>query len=111
MQKSVVFYVVFMALLLALGAAAAVWLFPLGLPFLALAVWWSLYFFSIRYTRESDRLVIRSGVLLKSEKIIPLSNILWRTSVQFPFSDSSALTILHTCGGNRVIFGGFSTDC
>ena len=109
MRKSAVIYVVscIAAALCAVGIAfLSFWLLPL---LLAVVTWWSIYYFRLRYQLEDDCLVIYSGAVLRSVRIIPLSNILWKTSISFPFSEHSALTVIHTCGGRSVIFGGFST--
>ncbi len=111
MQKTAAFYIISSLFLGGCAAVAAFWNVLAALPLLIILLWWTLFFKSIHYHIDGDRLTILSGVLLKSEKIIPLSNILWKTSVKFPFSDTSALTIIHTCGGKWAIFGEFSTRC
>ena len=68
---------------------------------LAAAYFWA-RFRSIEYIRDGERLVIRSGVLIKTEKIILNSRVLWKSTVTlcgvFMFS------VLHTASGRAAVF-------
>ena len=84
--------------LIAAGAAAA-----------AASVWWSLYYFTAHYTLSNNVVEITSGIILRRHRSIPLSNILWEMRLTSPFFRGSAMSVLHTSGGNAVVFCDFST--
>ena len=84
--------------LIAAGAAAA-----------AVSVWCSLYYFTAHYTLSNNVVEITSGIILRRHRSIPLSNILWEMRLTSPFFRGSAMSVLHTSGGNAVVFCDFST--
>ena len=84
--------------LIAAGAAAA-----------AVSVWWSLYYFTAHYTLSNNVLEITSGIIFRRHRSIPLSNILWEMRLTSPFFRGSVMSVLHTSGGNAVVFCDFST--
>ena len=84
--------------LIGAGAAAA-----------AVSVWWSLYYFTAHYTLSNNVVEITSGIILRRHRSIPLSNILWEMRLTSPFFRGSAMSVLHTSGGNAVVFCDFST--
>lgn len=84
--------------LIATGAAAA-----------AVSVWWSLYYFTAHYTLSNNVVEITSGIIFRRHRIIPLSNILWEMRLTSPFFRGSVMSVLHTSGGNAVVFCDFST--
>lgn len=84
--------------LIAAGAAAA-----------AVSVWWSLYYFTAHYTLSNNVVEITSGIILRRHRSIPLSNILWEMRLTSPFFRGSVMSVLHTSGGNAVVFCDFST--
>ena len=84
--------------LIAAGAAAA-----------AVSVWGSLYYFTAHYTLSNNVVEITSGIILRRHRSIPLSNILWEMRLTSPFFRGSAMSVLHTSGGNAVVFCDFST--
>ena len=85
--------------LIAAGAAAA-----------ATSVWWSLYYFTAHYTLSNNVVEITSGIILHRHRSIPLSNILWEMRLTSPLFRGSAMSVLHTSGGNAVVFCDFSTQ-
>ena len=84
--------------LIAAGAAAA-----------AVSVWWSLYYFTAHYTLSNNVVEITSGIIFRRNRSIPLSNILWEMRPTSPFFRGSVMSVLHTSGGNAVVFCDFST--
>ncbi len=84
--------------LIAAGATAA-----------AVSVWWSLYYFTAHYTLSNNVVEITSGIIFRRNRSIPLSNILWEMRLTSPFFRGSAMSVLHTSGGNAVVFCDFST--
>ena len=80
------------------GAAAA-----------AVSVWWSLYYFTAHYTLSNNVVEITSGIIFRRHRSIPLSNILWEMRLTSPFFRGSVMSVLHTSGGNAVVFCDFST--
>lgn len=84
--------------LIAAGAAAA-----------AVSVWWSLYYFTAHYTLSNNVVEITSGIIFRRHRSIPLSNILWEMRLTSPFFRGSVMSVLHTSGGNAVVFCDFST--
>ena len=59
-------------------------------------------FRSVRYSVENGSIIIRGGVLIKSEQNIPMQNILWKTTVKFCFI--TLFTVIYTASGKAVIF-------
>lgn len=84
--------------LIAAGAEAA-----------AVSVWWSLYYFTAHYTLSNNVVEITSGIIFRRQRSIPLSNILWEMRLTSPFFRGSVMSVLHTSGGNAVVFCDFST--
>lgn len=75
----------------------------------AVSVWWSLYYFMAHYTLSNNVVEITSGIILRRHRSIPLSNILWEMRLTSPFFRGSVMSVLHTSGGNAVVFCDFST--
>lgn len=73
------------------------------------SVWWSLYYFTAHYTLSNNVVEITSGIILRRHRSIPLSNILWEMRLTSPFFRGSVMSVLHTSGGNAVVFCDFST--
>lgn len=84
-------------------------LFLTGTLMILLSVYWCGYYYSLKYTIGNNVLEITSGILFKKRRSIPLSNILWEMRLTSPFFAGSAMTVLHTSGGNAVVFCDFST--
>ena len=85
--------------LIAAGVAAA-----------AVSVWWSLYYSTIQYTLSNNTIEITSGIIFRRRRSIPLRNILWEMRLTSPLFRGSAMSVLHTSGGNAVVFCDFSTQ-
>lgn len=115
MKKSCAAYrLVLLCGLLLLTAAAVI--FPqLMLIFIfgaaVFGVWWTLYFRSVGYCIVSGSLVVRSGVLFRKQRCIPIENIQWVMRLKLPFLQETVFTTVHTVSGSVVIFADFSTDC
>ena len=75
----------------------------------AVSVWWILYYFTAHYTLSNNVFEITSGIIFRRNRSIPLSNILWEMRLTSPFFRGSAMSVLHTSGGNAVVFCDFST--
>ena len=75
----------------------------------AASVWWSLYYFTAHYTLSNNVVEITSGIIFRRHRSIPLSNILWEMRLTSPFFRGSVMSVLHTSGGNAVVFCDFST--
>ena len=75
----------------------------------AASVWWSLYYFTAHYTLSNNVVEITSGIIFRRNRSIPLSNILWEMRLTSPFFRGSVMSVLHTSGGNAVVFCDFST--
>lgn len=80
-----------------------------GVIAILLSVYWSVYYNSLKYTLSNKILKITSGIIFRKHRSIPLSNILWEMRLTSPFFSDSAMTVLHTSGGNAVVFCNFST--
>lgn len=115
MEKSRVAYrLVSLCGLLLLTAAAVIFprlmlIFILGAA--VLGVWWTLYFRSVGYCIVSGSLVMRSGVLFRKQRCIPIENIQWVMRLKLPFLQETVFTAVHTASGSVVIFADFSTYC
>lgn len=80
------------AVLVAAGAAAWTYLF--------------LRFRAIEYYVENERIVIRGGVLIKSERTVPKPSVLWTTTVKI--GSAVLFTVLHTASGKIAVFAKLS---
>lgn len=115
MEKSCAAYrLVLLCGLLLLTAAAVI--FPRLLPIFifgaaVFGVWWTLYFRSVGYCIVSGSLVVRSGVLFRKQRCIPIENIQWVMRLKLSFLKKAVFTAVHTASGSVVIFADFSTDC
>ena len=78
--------IILIYILLCLAAGRV--LIAAGAAAAAVSVWCSLYYFTAHYT---------------------LSNILWEMRLTSPFFRGSVMSVLHTSGGNAVVFCDFST--
>ncbi len=74
-----------------------------------LSVYWVWYYYNLKYTISNNSIIITSGILFQRQQTIPLGNILWEMRLTSPFFSGSAMSILHTSGGNAVVFCDFST--
>lgn len=74
------------------------------LDFVGAAAWLAAFFYfrSIKYSVENERILIRGGVLIKRERVLPLQSVLWRTTVKF--GSVALFTVLHTASGRAVVF-------
>lgn len=66
---------------------------------------WLVMFFrfrSVEYSVENDRILIRGGVLIKRERVLPVQSVLWRTAVKI--GSVALFTVLHTASGRVVVF-------
>lgn len=96
----------------AAGAAIFPWLLPIFILWAAaFGIWWTLYFRSTEYSIISDNLVLRSGILFRKRRCIPVENIQWVMRLKLPFLQQAVLTAVHTASGAVVIFADFSTNC
>lgn len=68
----------------------------------ALQAVWLLRFRSITYEKENGNLMIRSGVFVRSVRIIKTENILWQSVLKI--GSLTLLTAVHTAGGTAVLF-------
>lgn len=59
-------------------------------------------FRSIEYIVENSRLVIRRGVLFRSETTLKISSILWISTVKF--GSAVLFSVLHTASGRVLVF-------
>ena len=99
--------IILIYILLCLAAGRV--LIAAGVAAAAVSVWWSLYYFTAHYTLSNNVVEITSGIILRRHRSIPLSNILWEMRLTSPFFRGSAMSVLHTSGGNAVVFCDFST--
>lgn len=67
------------------------------------ALIWIFHFNSIKYTISEKILTIKSGIIFKKTKIIPLDKVLLKSS--YAFGKTVFLTIIRTAGSFAVIFG------
>lgn len=74
------------------------------------AVWAILFarFRSIEYVVENSRIVIRRGVLFRSETALKISGILWITTVKF--GSIELFSVLHTASGRVIVFAELDPD-
>ena len=101
-----IFTVVFAVLLTVGGVFAARFSRTLSAVFVlsGAAVWtgFFLHFRTIEYTVENGVLIIRGGSFIKSERRIPVRDILWRTTVKI--GSAVLFSMIHTAAGRAVIF-------
>ena len=83
----------------------------LTILYVLLLVYLAAYYYKLEYFLVEKTICIKSGIILRRERIIPLNEILWTTRLFMPFCRTSAVSILHTARGSVVIFGEFSTPC
>mgnify|MGYP000754901142 FL=1 len=74
-----------------------------------LSVIWFGFYYSVEYSTRGNTIIITSGILFHRERTLPAENILWVMRLELLFIRREAITVLHTSGGNAVIFGRFST--
>lgn len=86
-----------------------------GIVLVLLSVYWFGYYYKLKYTLSNNTIGITSGIIFQKHRRIPLSNILWEMRLTSPLfkgskgSEGSAMSVLHTSGGNAVLFCDFST--
>lgn len=89
----------------ALGGAAWV----IGVVAAGAAIWWSVYFFRLRYSVVQGVVYVHSGLIFRRLREIPTANIQWVTRLELPRCRRAVASVLHTAGGWIVIFADFST--
>ncbi len=57
---------------------------------------------SIKYSVENDKLIIKSGILIKKKRIVKFSAVLWKTAVKI--GTKPLFTVLHTASGKLIVF-------
>ncbi|MGN1421963.1 MAG: hypothetical protein ACI4XA_01170 [Oscillospiraceae bacterium] len=107
----------YFAAVLLISAAAVLSVFLGAIPAVSAAsaalagAWWTAYYRALEYERCGGILTVKSGVFFRRDRRVRIGEILWISRAAVRFLRSSALfTVLHTSGGNIVIFGEFSTD-
>lgn len=80
-----------------------------GIAVILLSVYWCWYYYNLEYTLSNNILYITSGILFRKQRTIPMGNILWEMQLTSPFFSGSAMSVLHTSGGNAVVFCDLST--
>ena len=100
--------IILIYILLCLAAGRV--LIAAGVAAAAVSVWWSLYYSTIQYTLSNNTIEITSGIIFRRRRSIPLRNILWEMRLTSPLFRGSAMSVLHTSGGNAVVFCDFSTQ-
>lgn len=66
---------------------------------------WAYFFLrfrAIEYFVENERIVIRGGVLIKSERTLRKPSVLWTTEVKI--GSAVLFTVIHTASGKIVVF-------
>ena len=85
------------------AAKISLWLCAVSVAAFVLA---AAYFFarfrSIKYIDEKERFIIKSGLLIKTERIIPKSSVLWKSTVSF--FGVFMFSVIHTASGKAVVF-------
>ena len=72
---------------------------------------WTYFLFRFRaveYAVENGLIVIRGGVLIKSERTLPKSSVLWTTTVRI--GSAVIFTVLHTASGKIALFSNFNLN-
>ena len=98
------------------SAAAAFFAAAAGMYIIAAAVtvllaWWTLYYRRLGYSRCGNILTVNSGVIIRRERRVRASEILWLSRAALRLcGDNTIYTAIHTVGGVIVIFGEFSTE-
>ena len=67
------------------------------------AILWNLYFHTIKYEISEEILTIKSGIVFRKTKKIPLKKILLKST--YSVGKTVFLTIIRTAGSFAVIFG------
>lgn len=78
---------------------AAFWAVVLG------AAAWAVFFFRFRsteYAAANDCLIIRGGVLIRTERIVKKTDVLWTTTVKI--GSVVLFTVIHTAAARAVVF-------
>lgn len=68
----------------------------------AAATFFCLKFRAAEYSVENGCIVIRGGVLIKSEQKLPIESVLWKTTVKL--GKAALFTVIHTASGKAVLF-------
>lgn len=84
-------------------------LVPAGILLVILSVLWIVYYYRLEYSVQDGMLVIDSGILFRKRRVLPPDNILWEMRLTSPLFHGAAMVVLHTSGGQVVIFGEYST--
>lgn len=109
-------FVIFSVIPIGAFGAAAICLSGISGAFGALAaligaaVWTAMFarFKSIEYIVENSRLVIRRGILFRSETSLKKSSILWTSTVRF--GSATLFSVLHTASGSVIVFAELDPD-
>lgn len=74
------------------------------------AVWAAMFarFKSIKYIVENSRLIIRRGILFRSETSLKKSSVLWTSTVRF--GSATLFSVLHTASGSVIVFAEIDPD-
>ncbi len=101
---------VYLALWLVLRRSSWLWmLVPTGTALIILSAIWLLYYYKLKYSVENNVLTADSGIIFRKRRILPPDNILWEMRLTSPLFRGTAIVVLHTPGGQIVIFGHYST--
>lgn len=116
MKKCCGMYVVMSIAATLVGAVLCFLLPRYGFAIVGAAVffllWWTGYFFSIKYKLATDELIIQSGIIFRREKHIPFVNVLWTTRVSLGGGKAlniPLLTLIRTENSRFVIFSDYFT--
>lgn len=68
------------------------------------AVW--AYFFArfrlVEYSDDGEKIIVRGGVFIKKELVLPKTSVLWHTTVKI--GSVVLFSVLHTVSGNVTVF-------
>lgn len=67
------------------------------------AVYWSVYFYSLKYDVSDNSLIAENGIFIRKTRKIELSEIVLETRIGI--GETVFVTILRTAGGGLVVFG------
>ncbi len=108
-SRTAFFAVLTAAVIVASAAAVFLRLFSALILLTAFTVWWTLYFRSLEYETSDNTLTIKSGFVFGKIRKIPLSSVLRTTVILIP-NNKPVASIIHTAGGNALIFAEFKIN-
>lgn len=68
----------------------------------AVWAWFFARFHSIAYSDDGEKIIVRGGVFIKRELVLPRTSVLWHTTVKI--GSVVLFSVLHTVSGSVAVF-------